>query len=92
MTSVVQIIIDYPELNIPDLEHYQPRQTWTLETSDSLHLLSFTGHNYDISLYGLNTFQMLEFRYVQYASYVSCAYTNDENKNQIYDINIRRKI
>lgn len=37
---------------------------------DLINFSSITAHSFDISMYGLNIFQTLQFRYVQYAFYV----------------------
>lgn len=57
---------EYPELNLPDLQLYQPRQTWTSQSVgyEALKFIRYTAHASDLSIYGINNLQVHQIKYV----------------------------
>lgn len=63
---------DFPELNLPDLKLYMPRQTWISHTPsyEPLKFITYTGHASDISIYGIDNLRVKKIEYV-YVNFIT---------------------
>lgn len=74
-----QFFTDFPELNLPDLKLYMPRQTWISHTPsyDLLKFFTYTAHASEISLYGIDNLRVNKIEYL-YVNFIARNIWSDE--------------